>query len=321
MSNVQPYLYIVRMVFGSHLYGTNTEDSDQDFMSVKLPSIRDVFLGKIFKEETIQSGDAHSNNTKNDIDEKIYSLHRFIEMACEGQMVALDMLHAPENMLKESTYVWKYIVKNREKFYNKNILPFVEYARKQAAKYGIKGSRLQEVSLLIDLLQKQDANLPLKCVWNMLPLGEHIKIIESNICLNPYREIRQVQIVGKKFQETSKIGYILPTLEKYQEEYGKKAILAKENKGIDWKAVSHAFRAAIEVKELLLTHTITLPLKEAEFIKEIKLGKLDYTTEVSPLLDELMAEVEIASRTSTLPEAPDYKFWESFIISTLMEYV
>ena len=44
-------------------------------------------------------------------------------------------------------------------------------------------------------------------------------------------------------------------------------------------------------------------------------GKMDYTTEAAPLLENLMGEVEKLAEKSTLPEKADRKFWENFIIS------
>ena len=38
---------IVRMVYGSHLFGTNIESSDRDFKSIFLPSARTILLQKV----------------------------------------------------------------------------------------------------------------------------------------------------------------------------------------------------------------------------------------------------------------------------------
>ena len=40
---------IVKMKFGSHLYGTDTENSDVDYKGVFLPSKEDILLGRIQK--------------------------------------------------------------------------------------------------------------------------------------------------------------------------------------------------------------------------------------------------------------------------------
>jgi hypothetical protein len=113
------------------------------------------------------------------------------------------------------------------------------------------------------------------------------------------------------------VDYAYNIVNRFYENYGHRAKLASENKGIDWKAVSHAFRAAYQTKEILTKGKITFPLKNAEFIKEIKQGKYDYTTVVAPMLDELMDEVEWLSLRSTLPEKVDVKMWETWLINTL----
>ena len=121
---------IVKMVFGSHLYGTNTPDSDKDYKGVFMPTKEQIYLGKIPKSYHESSGNDHSKNTKEDTDTEIYSLHYFIKLACEGQTVALDMLHAWGDKVIQFTPLWAEIVGNRQKFYTKNMSAFVGYARR-----------------------------------------------------------------------------------------------------------------------------------------------------------------------------------------------
>jgi len=166
---------IVRMVFGSHLYGTNTPESDKDFKGVFMPTKEQIYLGKIPKCYSEQTGDDKSKNTKEDTDTEIYSLHYFIKLACEGQTVALDMLHAPLDMRTYSSPLWHRIIFNRSKFYTKNMKAFVGYARRQAAKYGIKGSRLDAAKNVLDFIfENCYSGVKLKKYWNDLPEGEHI---------------------------------------------------------------------------------------------------------------------------------------------------
>ena len=303
---------IVKMIFGSHLYGTATPESDKDFKGVFMPSKEQIFLGHIPKSynETTKKGD--EKNTSEDIDTEIYSLHYFIKLACEGQTVALDMLHVPDNMIIESSHIWKEIVKNREKFYTKNLKAFIGYARRQASKYGIKGSRLNAAKKVISFLLDYDDSARMEYVWNQLPIEEHLYMLEAN-----RNDVRQYQVCGKIIQETAKIGYVLDILIKFYEEYGKRAKEAAENKNIDWKAVSHALRAAYQVKELLQDGIITFPLKKACFLTAVKKGKLDYKNTVAPKLESIMAEVEILSEKSKLPKKANWKFWDNFIIKTI----
>ena len=304
--------FIVKMKFGSHLYGTDTENSDIDYKGVFLPSREEILLGNIPKCRNFTTGNYEDKNSPGDVDEEIYSLHYFIKLACDGQTVAMDMLHAPEEFLIETSKIWETIVRQKNKFYTKNLNSFVSYARRQASKYGIKGSRLNAASRVLTLLKSNDPKFKLRKIWDQLPKIEHC--YETGVDPNG---LRQFQICGKIFQESSSIGYVIPILEKFYDDYGHRAKLAAENKNIDWKAISHALRAAIQTKEIMTQGTITFPLKDAPFLMKVKAGKLDYTAEVAPTLESLMDEVEKLVSHSNLPEEVGIDHWNRFICETI----
>jgi hypothetical protein len=309
---IRPVDIIVKMIFGSHLYGTATSESDLDYKGIFLPSKEEILLGSIPKGYSFSTKATDAKNTADDTDVELYSLHYFIKLACEGQTVALDMLHAPDAMIMESSDIWKSIVSQRYKFYSKSLKSFIQYARRQASKYGIKGSRLNAASEVLSLLRSEDPTNKLQVIWDKLPRMEH--------CYEAGRDpngIRQYQMCGKMFQETTSIGYMIPVLEKFYDEYGSRARLASENRNIDWKAVSHSLRAAIQVKEILTRNTITFPLKEAPFLLQVKDGKLDYISEVAPVLESLMEEVEGLVSRSELPEKADKAYWNKFVCDTV----
>jgi predicted nucleotidyltransferase len=243
-SNIEHYDLIVKMRFGSYLYGTATLESDVDYKGVFLPSKNEVLLGRIPKCHTYSSGSQKSKNTPDDIDMEIYSLHYFIRLACEGQTVALDMLHAPDSALEVNSEIWREIIGERHRFYSKNLKSFVNYARRQAGKYGIKGSRLNAVSSALNILKSAVPTERLRSVWDKLPEMDHCYMAETDP-----NGIRQYQLCGKFFQESAQIGYVISILEKFYQDYGARARQAAKNKNIDWKAISHALRAAYQVRE------------------------------------------------------------------------
>ena len=326
---------IIKMLFGSHLYGTNTPSSDMDYKGVYLPTKEQILLGKFTKsisDNTKQGSDV--KNTKDDVDTEMYSLHYFIELACAGDIVALDMLHAPISFWTisidedgvPSLYhpIWIELIELREKFYTKNLKAFVEYARKQASKYGVKGSRLKDAARVLEFLEytavegaMADMSFRLKDVWDNLPEGEHIRKIPASPESN---NIRMYEVCNRQMQETVTLGYAMKMIDAFYQTYGARAKLAAENKGIDWKAVSHAFRAAYEVKQLLTEGTITFPLREAKFLIQIKTGQLLYNN-VAPMLDDLITEVEEISAKSLLPETVDRQYWEDFVLYAIQTYV
>jgi len=308
---------IVKTIFGSHLYGTSTLESDHDFKGVFLPSREQILLGKIPKSinESTKSGNVNKN-TSNDVDFEIYSLHYFVHLACEGETVALDMLHTPDNMIIEKHPIWDEIVLNRQKFYTKNLKAFIGYARRQASKYGIKGSRLNDAQRVLDFLEPYKILYKrLNNLWDELPTGEHI--IKHPPDQNGER---MYEVCGRKIGEKVYFAYAYDVVKQFVDNYGERARKAAANEGIDWKAVSHAFRAAYQVKQILTENTITFPLKEAQTLLLIKQGKLDYQSVVNPELNNLISEVEELSEKSNLPEKVDRNFWNNFIMDNLERY-
>lgn len=299
---------IVKMIFGAHLYGTATDASDMDFRGVFMPSKKAVLLGRIPKCRGFTTGDDLSRNTAEDVDEDVYALHHFIKLACQGQIVAMDMLHAPEALWLEQTPLWRRIVAQRHRFYTKSLKAFSDYAQRQASKYGIKGSRLAAAAQVLKVLKAHTPELRLERIWDRLPRVEHCR--EAGQDPNGKR---LYQVCGKTFQESVTVGYMIPVLEKFYDTYGKRAELAAQNKQIDWKAVSHALRAAIQTREILVHGTIRYPLADAPFLLEVKHGRLDYSREVAPTLEKLVDEVERLLEGSGLPDRADTDYWDDFV--------
>lgn len=304
---------IVKMHFGSHLYGTDTEESDVDIKGIFMPPLEDILLSRVNKSYTFnEKVSGGIKNTSEDTDVELYSLHYFIKLACEGQTVALDMLHAPDDMILESSDVWKRLASNRELFYTKNLKAFVGYARRQAAKYGIKGSRLAAAAKIMRILTVHYPERPMSHIWSALPEEDHLHHMPAS-----ENGVKQYQVCGKILQETAKIGYCYEILSKFHAAYGDRARKAELNEGIDWKAVSHAIRAAYQVEEILADNTITFPLKQADFIRDIKQGRLHYINDVAPVLEALMDKVERLSEKSSLPAKTNRTYWDRFIIDAV----
>jgi len=326
-------LELVRILFGSHLYGTANENSDLDYKGIFLPSKEDLLLGRLSKSINLSTNKSNAEkNSADDVDVELYSLHYFIHLACEGETVALDMLHAPKEFWElNTTYkdpftlygdIWKDLVRERERFYTKNLKAFVGYARRQASKYGVKGSRMNAAESVLRFLESQKRVMltadfrasTLGTMWNLLPSGEHIHKYED--------EIPSIyEVCGRKLQRTVTLAYAYDVVRKFYNAYGERAKMAATNEGIDWKAVSHALRAAYQTREILQDGTIIFPLKNADYLKAVKEGKVDYLTDVAPTLDTLMDEVEELSAKSTLPEKVDRNYWNIFIINTMESYV
>lgn len=310
--------------FGSHLYGTDTPKSDLDYKGIFLASIRDIVLKKdkhVFYDSTKKSN-AGYRNSPDDIDMEFKELREFIREAMAGQTYALDMLFSTENMWIDKSNEWHFIAENRQKLLSKNVQPFLGYIRQQTAKYGLKGARLAELQRVLKYFEQKPEKDTIGEHIEGLELSEFVSICELSQP-RPHGEApineKYLEVLGKKFQLKTQIANLLRPLRKFDEEYGGRSRMAAKNEGVDWKAVSHAFRCSFQLIELAENQHIQFPLKEAEFLKQVKAGMITWL-ELQDQLSELMEKSFKALENSLLPQEPDRKFWEEFLIKTYAKH-
>lgn len=307
---------LMATVFGSKLYGTATPESDTDYKGVFKPALRNLLLQQVPKSMCEQTKkNKELKNTKDDFDQEIYSLHYFIKLACAGETVAIDMLHAPLSFIEVCTPVWEEIHRNRSKFYTKTLNSYLGYCKTQASKYGIKGSRLSAVKELLRYLNEHNiGDTKLITAYETLPDIEHVhKIFIDGVKGN--NDPRAIEICGKKFMVNSKVSQVVHALTCFYNAYGDRAKKAEMNEGIDWKAISHAFRAGYQLQEIYETGDLIYPLKDAKFLTDIKTAKFHYLNDgIGEKLESLINEVYSLADKSNYPEKCDVKFWEDFIV-------
>jgi len=297
-------------VHGSHLYGLNHADSDVDIKGVFLPTNREIVLGNIPKTVKYTSGDDNSKNSKEDCDVELFSLNYFFDLASRGDTGAISMLSAPENLVIIQSDTWRNIVLHKSMFYSKNMAGLIGFVRTQANKYCEKGDRLK---CAIDAEYFFEARCPdskLIDFWDDLPNGSHIEKIDKD-------GRKFYSVCNRLIQDTSKSSYACSIVKSIVSSYGKRSISAFNNNGLDWKAISHAFRVSNELSDLYKFGTIKYPLVNSETILDIKLGKLDFKNYVLPRLNSLMDEVNALSEKSNFPQEVDKKRIDDFTYYTI----
>ena len=313
---------LVRIKFGSHLYGTATPTSDEDWKSVRVPSAADILLQRtapvVVHARPTKVGDG-LRNKPGDVDDESYALHRYMQLLAEGQTVALDMLFAPAPEFASD--VWRRVQTNYSRFVSKKSAAFVGYCRTQANKYGIKGSRVAaarraasffaaargaygESARLGDLAEVNGEFM------STLLDNAHTSIVQGGTTERPETFF---ECCNRKcsFGNTVKAAYEMYS--RVFQEYGARARMAEAGEGIDWKALSHAVRVGTEALELLTTGRITFPLHTADFLVAVKTGQVPYV-EVARGIEELLEAVEQASVESSLPEDPDTALMDEIVM-------
>lgn len=315
---------VVKMEFGSTVYGTSLPTSDKDFKGIFLPTAKDILLQKApksFSENT--KANSNQRNTADDVDVEMFSLHQFIKLLLEGQTGAVDMLFTPSKHIEfprqltdyyfNAGWVWDELQANRSRFLHSGVNAFVGYTQHQAAKYGVKGSRIAAIRATLEWLSQYSHRDKLFTIgtdgiFRHITEIEHAAIVE----INGPRGIPEphLEVCGRKIPFHATVGYAKEVFQRIFYEYGARALLAEKNEGIDWKAIMHAIRVCHEAKELLTTGRVTFPRPEAPLLLQIRKGELPYQ-QVSELIENGVEEIK--GIKSILPEEPDYAFAEDFI--------
>lgn len=326
MNNNKPQTIIVEAVAGSNLFGTNTPQSDTDYKGVYLPDPADILLQNVKNSISIKTNNTDSRNNCTDIDCEYYAFNKFMRMLQEGQTVAIELLFTPESQIITKTRLWDYIASLRHRFIHKNVSAFVGYCKTQANKYGVKGSRMGDIKCAIDKFKSKNGRL--KDHWGAIKElandRENIELIQLPLNKNTQNIlIEHISICSRNFNENVRVEYMLEALNKIYAKYGHRAQLAEKNQGIDWKALSHAVRVCYQAIELLREHKLTLPLPNAmrDVVLDIKLGKMDFTNEVQPLLESLVELVKVEEQISTLPSELDSEYINTIICDVYFEHI
>lgn len=325
---MQPVKQLVRVKHGSHLYGTSTPASDQDFKGVHLPSGEAIILQRA--ENVIDTGvkskvEGTDKNDADAIDSQSFSVQKFFEMLMKGDTVATEVLFAPPEAIVEQHPDWITVRAIGIQLLNRQCKGFVGYCVRQAAKYGIKGSRMNAVKKVVDFLntafQEHKGEKLEKVRQELYAMSfEQENMGWENIPHPDGRACWHFVCCDRKVPMTISIVEAYNIFNKVWDNYGERARQAATNEGIDWKAMSHAVRVAEQAIELLRTGKITFPRPNADVLLEIKQGKIAYKP-VSDLLELLVSMVQEQSLVSHLPEKSDHKLADRTVLQLYLGQV
>lgn len=313
-------MQLMKCLFGSHLYGLDTPASDRDYKGIYLPDRDSLLLGNYARHYSQSTGDDKTKNTKDDVDVEIFSLPYFIELACKGETVAIDMLHADLRHYQSQPHeIWQELKADRHLFYTKDMKSYVGYARRQASKYGIKGSRIAAIDAVRQTLQFVIGVETLRDNWSILPISDHLRkdVMNDKSSVKP---LYFYEVCGRKYQDTLTVNQLMDHMNRMYDEYGERAQLAKDNGGIDWKAVSHSLRASYQMLGILRDGDFEYPLPQTQFLLDVKRGKLDFVTQVQPELEQAIEEIEALAAVSNLPSKVNRNYWDRKLLEWYGKY-
>lgn len=294
---------IIKMRIGSHLYGTNTETSDEDFAGVFIPSI-DYLLG-IKRMEEVDAGeeskDETGKNTKDAIDYTLHSLTKFARLAAENNPNILEMLFVNKENLLLATPNGQSLLDSKKLFISKRLKHrFLGYAFNQKHKMIIKLENYEKLLEAANFLNESDKRFVLELIdveHNPLFIRkkDHVSIGDINIPI------------------TSTVKKAKALVDRRLASFGSRTELVTKH-GFDVKFGSHLIRLILEGIELLETGNLIFPLSYAPLLLDIKNGKYSLK-EVLLLADEYEKKIEGLYESSPLPNSPNFKAIEDLVIS------
>lgn len=260
-------LYLVN--YGSRLYGTATETSDEDFRGIFLPSKRSCLLGKA----------PHHYTWEKDYDIQLWSLQTFFKMLERGDTNSLDVLFSYTN---REAVIYKNPLFDLSEHINElfdinKCSGFIGYCQNQAKSFGIKTERYKVIHNIYEYLCRLQQH-QLYDPKDYLD-GYVDRIVEEgqneNLCYIKFSDDNRYTFLhlGQSLHELGiTMGEFCKRITVENNRYGRRTVKAHENDGVDWKALSHSVRAIFEMSELVATGKITFPLVSAEIITRIKQG-------------------------------------------------
>jgi hypothetical protein len=326
-------LYLCR--FGSHLYGTDSEQSDDDFRGIFLPSRNSCLLNtspKFFDFSSKKNSDR--KNFKEDYDIGLWSLQYFLNLVKVGDTNAIDLLYSLSNTEMIIENIWLtpcfrpmtvLYQEHKKLFSRKSTKAFMSYCIGQARKYGIKGSRVGVVKKI---------NEYISCVGSRVggsyyeePTFTKLSYIAESLVKSvnepSYCFIKWVDAKPRSKETLFVNGtqhHLDITLEEFKcrmdteyKKYGERAKQAENNEGLDFKALSHAVRAIRQVELLLTTGEIKYPLYCASEIKDIKYGRKTWK-DIERIINDGIENVNNLQE-STIEEKIDPNFIDNFILN------
>lgn len=280
------YELLYATISGSKLYGTHNENSDTDVKFIFKPSLEDCILGVASKNLNMNTSSDKKSNSKDDIDCQGWSIQFFLDLLRQGDTNAIDVLYSSSNkecIMYCGCVYEDSIIKNHNKMYDlSNMRGLLGYIVAMSDRFALRGSRYANLVKVIEASRKEISKLPqnrgldsyieykLESIYEgILENCEDSIFCKFEVCQDGRKALR---IGGKVHLLDISVNEYMRRLESELERYGERTKKALD--GADWKSIHHAARGIIQAIELIDTGSISFPLKEAEFLKDIKYGKL-----------------------------------------------
>jgi hypothetical protein len=301
---------ILEVRVGSHLFGTDTPDSDLDMFGIFMPCEEMVYGFQRCEEVdlSIKDKDDTGRNTAAAVDRKLHEYRKFVRLAMQNNPNILHVLFADEKNVAFCNVWGRELLVNAEMFPHKGAHGrFVAYADSQRHKMRIKPERYRELEKGLEVLEGQDESRTMGEFRGVPPFvgpgpsGKHMRVGDINIETGFYLKRAKKMIRDRLSKATNRV-----------------ELFTKH--GYDVKFASNLIQLLKEGIELMNTGRIRMPLAYRQDILDVKAGK--YSAErIQEWADELIEEAREAYEGSTLPKDPRSEQIERITVNSVRAWL
>ncbi|MBN2532085.1 MAG: nucleotidyltransferase domain-containing protein [Spirochaetales bacterium] len=329
---------ILKVRTGSHLYGFASRESDTDFLSVFIPHSSELLgLHPVeYRDESTKRPGIQNRNNKNDVDDKSFSLSRFLKLLLRNNPNIIEVLFADKKNILVCEPEARELMDNHAKIVSRVVRDtFTGYAFSQKKKLVVKKERFTSLRKGLDYLEKQIfVHETEKYTGNDIKTAGDIVTRIMN--RNYYREISEGEAgklnsilkyyKGKKqncesFHKGMDVAMIYRKIKDEYDNYGWRVHTESfHNVGYDTKFAYHLIRLLFEGWQLLSTSRISYPIRGAARKQILKIRNQQASYGELLEMYELWYE-KIQSVQSTLREEPDREWANTFLIRVLKESI
>jgi hypothetical protein len=303
---------ILEVRVGSHLFGTDNEDSDLDLFGVYMPwdglvygsgKKEEVDLSKVVKDDT-------GRNTADAVDRKFHEYRKFVNLLVQNNPNIMHVIMADERniVFKDDQGFADALFDMGPKFPHKGAYHrFAGYAHAQLKKMRIKPQNYARLELGLEVLDKFDDHMVMADVvktrkgfqWGDWPFDDH----------GGGKHIQCGDLFFERGVFVTKVRKAIK--ERLSKATSRQVLFTKY--GYDVKFASNLIQLLKECVELMETGWINMPLAYASDIMAVKDGKYK-AEEIEEWSGQLMKEAEFAFENSDLPKYPPAEEIEKFIM-------
>lgn len=310
---------ILEIVTGSHLYGTSTPESDEDFVGIFMPP-EEYVLGLQSVQEvdfSIKDKDEAGKNTADATDRKLYEFRKFVNLAMKNNPNVIEILFVHPEAIKFSNDTGKALLAIKGAFPSQQCIPrFIGYAQAQKHKMIIRRAHFNELRNGCHFLSLVDPKLTMGQVYDRIDTGMELApegtffkkegghhIHCGDICFEPghYAKKAMKMLKERLDKATNRSELVL----KY---------------GYDTKFASHLIRLLYEGLMLLERGELIFPLPMSDLLLDIKKGEWKLE-EIIKHADRLEARLKAMESKTKLPKNANYKAIEAFTVEQMRRHL